>query len=313
MAHYLVTGGCGFIGSHLCQTLIAQGHQVTIIDNLSTGSLRNAARGSRLFAVDLLDAEAVREAMLYMDGVFHLAAAPSAEEDGQAWIRTHAANQTATVTVLETARRCGGIPVVYASSAAVYGDNDGLPLAESGRLRPRTACGADKLGSELHARVAQTVHGIRTVGFRLFDVYGPREDPTLPSSGLIAAFADRLTRGEPITLPGDGLQVRDFVHVGDVVRFLIAGMASRNTEARVYNVCTGRPTKVLHLVRTMAELLGTTADLRFAPPSDSEIRCLLGDPSRAAAELHTTARTDLNTGLASTLGVNPILELAGAA
>ena len=120
-------------------------------------------------------------------------------------------------------------------------------------------------------------------------------------------------RGEPITLPGDGRQVRDFVHVNDVVRFLLAGMASCNTEAKVYNVCTGRPTTVLHLVRTMAEMLGTTADLRFAPPSDSEIRCLLGDPSRAAAELHLTTRTDLYAGLALTLGANPSVELAGAA
>ncbi|MFO1036099.1 MAG: NAD-dependent epimerase/dehydratase family protein [Geminicoccaceae bacterium] len=313
MARYLVTGGCGFIGSHLCEALIADGHQVSILDNLSTGKIENRARGSRLFVADAQDAQAVSEAMADCDGVFHLAAVASVERSNREWIATHAANQTATVTVLETARKLGGIPVVYASSAAIYGDNEALPLAECAAPRPLTAYGADKLGSELHARVAHLVHGVRTVGFRFFNVYGPRQDPKSPYSGVISIFADRLARGEAVTIFGDGQQVRDFVYVGDVVRFLIAGMKNTSAEAEVYNVCTGRPTTVLDVAQTIAGILDIEADIRFAPARAGDIKVSMGCPRKSAKELSVTARTPLHEGLALTLGIDTTPDFALAA
>lgn len=313
MARYLVTGGCGFIGSHLCEALIAGGHQVTILDNLSTGKIENRARGSRLFVADAQDAQSVSEAMADVDGVFHLAAVASVERSNREWIATHAANQTATVTVLETARKHGGIPVVYASSAAIYGDNDALPLAECAAPRPLTAYGADKLGSELHARVAQLVHGVRAVGFRFFNVYGPRQDPKSPYSGVISIFADRLARGEAVTVFGDGQQVRDFVYVGDVVRFLIAGMKNTSVEAEVYNVCTGRPTTVVEVARTIAAILDIEPEIRFAPARAGDIKVSLGNPRKSATDLNTVARTPLHAGLALTLGIEVVPPFALAA
>jgi UDP-glucose 4-epimerase len=161
--------------------------------------------------------------------------------------------------------------VVYASSAAVYGDNPELPLAEDAAPRPLSAYAADKLGVELHARVAAFVHDVPTVGLRFFNVYGPGQDPRSPYAGVISVFADRLARGQPLHLHGDGGQTRDFVYVADVVSFLAAAMrraeaAGEGRAAAVYNVCTGRPTTVRELAAILAALAGVPPDLRPSPP-----------------------------------------------
>ena len=248
MGFYLVTGGCGFIGSHLVDALAYAGHRVRVLDDLSTGKVENVSVPVELLVGDAGDRETVARAMAGVDGCFHLAAVASVVRANEDWCGTHRANLTATVNVMDAARsvRCQ-VPVVYASSAAVYGDNPAVPLDEDATTRPLTAYGADKLGCELHARVAGQVHGVPTSGLRFFNVYGPRQDPSSPYSGVISIFADRMARGEGITVFGDGMQERDFVYVGDVVRHLIAGMEHADTDAAVYNVCTGRATTILEL------------------------------------------------------------------
>ena len=174
---------------------------------------------------------------------------------------------TSAVTVFDAVSRLPTkIPVVYASSAAVYGDATTIPIIEATERRPLSAYGADKYGCELHALVASHVHGIPTVGLRFFNVYGPRQDPSSPYSGVISIFCEQLRRGAPIDIFGDGEQTRDFVFVSDVVTALLAAMRLRPAGASVFNVCTGTPTSVLKLAETIAQLAGAHVSARHKPP-----------------------------------------------
>ncbi len=304
MAHYLITGGCGFIGSHLTDSLLAEGHAVTILDDLSTGRLENKPERARLVVGDVADPDAVRHAMDGVDGVFHLAAVASVQRSKELWAETHRTNVGGAVTVFEVARNIrndGPVPVVYASSAAVYGDAPDTPLGEDCVPQPRSAYGVDKLGCELHARVAWEIHSVPTVGFRFFNVYGPRQDPLSPYSGVISIFARRVMHGEEIEIHGDGEQVRDFVYVGDVVRFLMASMANRLQGAAVYNLCTGRPTSILMLLDVLQELCGRRVHRLHRPARPGDIRVSIGDPAKARAAFGLTCRTGLLEGLDATV------------
>lgn len=309
MAHYLITGGCGFIGSHLADRLLADGHRVTILDNLSSGRLDNKPGAAKLVVGDVADPDAVREAMAGddgegVDGVFHLAAVASVQKSRELWAETHRTNLLGTVTVFEAARdakRGGPIPVVYASSAAIYGDNTNTPLKEDELPRPLSAYGVDKLGCEMHARVAWSIQGVPTVGFRFFNVYGPRQDPMSPYSGVISIFARRVARGEDVEIHGDGQQVRDFVFVGDVVRILALAMERRFAGAQVYNLCTGRATSLVMLLDVLQELCGSQVRRRHSEPRAGDIRVSIGDPSLMRATFDTVCQVGLLQGLSATL------------
>lgn len=309
MAHYLITGGCGFIGSHLADRLLADGHRVTILDNLSSGRLENKPSAAKLVVGDVADPDAVREAMAGdagegVDGVFHLAAVASVQKSRELWAETHRTNLLGTVTVFEAARdakRGGPIPVVYASSAAIYGDNSNTPLNEDELPRPLSAYGVDKLGCEMHARVAWAIQGVPTVGFRFFNVYGPRQDPMSPYSGVISIFARRVARGEDVEIHGDGQQVRDFVFVGDVVRILALAMERRFAGAQVYNLCTGRATSLVMLLEVLQELCGSKVRRRHTEPRAGDIRVSIGDPSLLRSTFDTVCQVGLLQGLSATL------------
>lgn len=306
MAAYLVTGGCGFIGSHLADALVARGDRARILDDLSTGHRANAPRAAETVIGDVADAGTVRAAMAGMDGCFHLAAIASVERGNQDWAGTHRVNLGGAIHVFDAAR--GGpsgapVPVVYASSAAVFGDNTRMPLTEASAARPISAYGADKLGCELHGRVAWHVHKVPTIGLRFFNVYGPRQDPCSPYSGVISIFADRVIRGEELSIFGDGGQTRDFIYVGDVVRMLLAAMSHAGARpAQVYNVCTGKRTSVRELAETVSELRGKAPRIRFAEARAGDIRTSVGDGGKAAAELGVRAEMGLRDGLEVTLG-----------
>ena len=302
MAHFLVTGGAGFIGSHLCDALVARGDRVRVLDDLSTGHMTNLPAGVDFIQGDIADPIAAEKAMEGMDGCFHLAAIASVERGVTDWTGTHRVNLTGTITLLDAIRRTDKrIPFVYASSAAIYGDCQTIPIPEDADKAPLSAYGADKLGCELHARVASHVHSIPTVGLRFFNVYGPRQDPRSPYSGVISIFCERISRGAPIAIYGDGGQTRDFVHVSDVVAALLGGMAQRPVDAPVFNVCTGRTTSVLDLAHLIASLVGNRLDHTFLPPRSGEIRHSLGDPTRLRAELHAHDPVTLRDGLRGVL------------
>jgi UDP-glucose 4-epimerase len=299
---YLVTGGAGFIGSHLCDALVRDGHAVRVVDDLSTGHRRNLPSGVELIEGDIVDPAVMQAGVAGVDGCFHLAAIASVERGVQDWLGSHRTNLTGTITVFDAVRReRPGIPVVYASSAAIYGDCPTIPITEVAPKRPLSAYGADKYACELHAVVASHVHHVPTVGLRFFNVYGPRQDPRSPYSGVISIFCERLRRGMPIEIFGDGLQTRDFINVGDVVAALIAAMVRRPDNAPVFNVCTGTPTSVLELAQLIASLRGVVPDIHHAPPRAGEIRDSLGAREFAARELGLGAPVALRDGLKDVL------------
>ncbi len=306
MKRYLVTGGCGFIGSHLCDALRRAGHQLLVLDDLSTGKRANLAPGTELLIGDIADPALMARAVRDIDGCFHLAAIASVERGMRDWLGTHRTNLSGTITLFDAIRALpeGQRPaVVYASSAAVYGSGASPPVAETASCQPLSAYGADKYGSELHARVAGHVHGIPNAGLRFFNVYGPRQDPTSPYSGAISIFCDRMIRNAPVTIFGDGAQTRDFVYVDDVVRALRAAMAWLGTGASLpsgqaaFNICTGQPTRVRDIVTIIADLCGTTAPINFQAPRAGEIRHSHGAPELARGTLGFDARIGLAAGL----------------
>lgn len=304
MARYLVTGGAGFIGSHLCERLVAQGHSVRALDDLSTGKRENLG-ASVDFTQGCITEKGVFSPLLEeVDGVFHLAAIASVERSRKEWAQTHAVNLGGMVKMLEAiARTSRKIPVVYASSAAIYGDNPELPLKEEATPCPQTAYGADKLGCELHAKVASGVHGIPTLGLRFFNVYGPRQDPSSPYSGVISIFARNIPTGRPVIVYGDGGQTRDFIYVGDVVSALCSAMTAleEGRGSGVCNVCTGRQTSLLALIAAIESVSGRKAEIGFAPPRAGDIRASLGDASQLASLLGVRADTLLEAGLKAIL------------
>jgi UDP-glucose 4-epimerase len=300
MPTYLVTGGCGFIGSHLVEALIRKGDRVRVIDDLSTGKRENLPSGIELLVGDVADSDIVAQGMAGVDACFHLAAIASVQRSNEDWIGTHRANLVGTIQIFDAARE-RRIPVVYASSAAIYGVQTVMPIVETVRPDPLTAYGADKLGCELHAKVAGLVHGVPTLGCRFFNVYGPRQDPRSPYSGVISIFTDRIARGEPVTIHGDGRQERDFIYVGDVVRCLIAGLSASSTTAPVVNVCTGRATTVVQLAEMIGNVCGTPAHLEYGPARAGDIRSSLGDPNRAETLLGIRPDVSLDVGLSQTI------------
>ena len=302
MSTYLVTGGAGFIGSHLCEALLARGDSVRVLDDLSTGFRGNVPRGVPLIVGDIADPDTMSEAVAGVDGCFHLAAIASVERGVTDWLGTHRTNLTGTITLFDAIRRAGTrIPVVYASSAAVYGDCQAVPIAEDADRAPLSAYGADKYACELHARVASRGHGIPTTGLRFFNVYGPRQDPKSPYSGVISIFCERIARGMPVTIFGDGEQTRDFVYVTDVAAALLAAMRSSSLESTVYNVCTGIPASVNDLARTIAELAGTHLAVIHQPARSGEIRHSLGQASKARAAFGLGDPVGLRDGLGAVL------------
>ncbi|MEI8396617.1 MAG: NAD-dependent epimerase/dehydratase family protein, partial [Rhodospirillaceae bacterium] len=231
---------------------------------------------------------------------FHLAAVASVEQSHQHWLESNRTNLVGTITVLEAART-RRIPVVYASSAAVYGDNPAVPLSETALPNPLSAYGADKLGSELHAAVATCVHGVPTTGFRFFNVYGPRQNPKSPYSGVISIFADHIRRGEPIVINGDGDQMRDFVYVDDVVQVLVTAMTLPEQRSSVYNICTGCGITINRLVATIAALTGRLPEVSYGPARPGDVRRSIGSPARLIHTFGKCCATHLDRGLAVTL------------
>jgi UDP-glucose 4-epimerase len=304
MARFLVTGGAGFIGSHLVEALLDDDHDVRVLDDLSSGNSDNLPRAVEFIKADVADPDIVGRAFDGIDGCFHLAAIASVERCNREWLRAHQVNLTGTINIFNEARasrRHGDIPVVYASSAAVYGDRHTRPAVETSRTEPLSAYGADKRACELHARAAGVTHGVRSTGLRFFNLYGPRQDARSPYSGVIAIFIDRLRRGRAIEIYGDGQQVRDFTFVADGIIALRRAMAAASARAPIFNVCTGQGTTVHRVAMTVASLCGSGLVIDQRPRRCSEVQISIGDPRHAADELGFRAGTALTDGLAATI------------
>lgn len=283
--HYLVTGGCGFIGSHLVDHLLQSGHQVTVLDNLSTGKRENLSPQAKLVVGDVADQALLYELLSKVDGCFHLAAMLGITLSEDKWLASNQTNLVSTITLFDTLRQLKPqktIPVVYASSCAVYGDCPHLPLSEKDYPAPISAYGADKLACELQARVASYVHQIPTVGVRIFNAYGPRQDPSSPYSGVISRFIKSIKKNNTVHIFGDGSQTRDFVFVLDIVTAFAFFMEKIEIANGVYNVCTGKAITINQLADTLSEKLKMPVTKQYGPIRTGDTLHSCGNPEKAA-------------------------------
>lgn len=273
---YLVTGGCGFIGSHLAEALVRGGARVRVLDNLSSGRRENldAVRGDiELVEADVRDADAVRRAAAGIDGIFHEAALVSVFDSVQRPRDNHDINSTGTLNVLLAAREAGVRRVVFASTAAVYGNDPELPKRETMRPSPESPYAVAKLSGEHYLRLFHTLYGLETVSLRYFNVFGPRQDPRSPYSGVVSRFVECVRSGRPPVVFGDGLQSRDFVFVRDVVQANLLAMESATAgRGDVCNVASGRTASLLDLLAALASLTGRDLAPVFEPARAGDIR-----------------------------------------
>jgi UDP-glucose 4-epimerase len=307
----VVTGGAGFIGSHTVDKLLEHGHRVVVLDDFTKGKRANLARwhGEPRLHVEACDVShgifaplaAITRAHGAVERIIHLAAQVAVVHSVANPLDDMQVNYGGTLHVLEYARATGVGKVVLASSAAVYGDVTALPVGEDARCQPVSPYGIDKYASELALDYYASVHGVATTVLRFFNVYGPRQDPTSPYSGVISIFADRAKAGLPLTIFGDGAQTRDFVYVGDVVRALVAASKPGETSRLVANVGTGREISVNELARTVVELCGGRSTIEHAPSRAGEILKSVARVDRLRDTLGVVAETRLADGLRATL------------
>lgn len=299
----LITGGAGFIGSHLVEHMLAAGNAVRVLDNLSTGKRENLPAHTQLEFVqgDIRDRDLVFKSVRGMDAIVHLAAVASVQASVDDPTGTHATNFDGTLLLLEAARHEHVRRLLYASSAAVYGDNTRLPLVEDEILNPLSPYAADKLAGEYYLRFYHANFGIETTAFRFFNVFGPRQDPSSPYSGVVSIFIDRVTRGEPVTIFGDGQQTRDFVYVGDLVKLLMHALTRAEAVGQVINVGRGIQCSLLELLETLEKLTVKPVERRFEAARLGDIVYSCADISRLVRLLGKAPETDIATGLGAIL------------
>ncbi len=298
----LITGGAGFIGSHLSRRLLDQGIRVVILDDFSTGTRANIPAGAELEIGDVCDPALVQKLAFGVDVIYHLAAVASVQKCHNEITACHRTNSLGVASVIEAARNLSPKPaIVFASSAAVYGAPFSLPIAEDAPSRPLSFYGADKAAGEMQLRLAATLFGLNSIILRLFNVFGPNQSRNSDYAGVISIFADAMLHGAPVTIFGDGRQIRDFVYVRDVAEhFFVAGARALQSDAgtsETLNVCSGQETSINHLFTTLAQETGYTLEPAFRPERAGDIKLSLGDPSAARAGLGVASSTTIADGL----------------
>ena len=301
----LVTGGAGFIGSHLVDRLVNTGHDVIVLDNFSTGKRENILDSQRRQNFRLLkeDIRKIRGSLARkvgrVDGICHLAAVTSVQQSVRDPVFTTDVNVVGTLNVLDVAKMVKAQRVVFASSAAVYGIPQMFPISESANVSPISPYGASKAACEHYLGSFEANHGVESLSLRLFNVYGPRQTAN-QYAGVISIFAKRALHRKTLQIYGDGSQTRDFVFVSDVVDAIVAAR-ERRLKSRVLNIASGNEVSILDLARKVQEIAGTKSELMFHPLPSGDITRSVADVTKARDELGFVARTSLRDGLAATL------------
>jgi UDP-glucose 4-epimerase len=301
MARILVTGGAGFIGSHLVEALVARGDQVRVLDDFSSGKRANLAAVAGLMEIvegGLLD-PVLKEAVEDIELVFHEAAFVSVPASLERPADCYASNVQGTTELFEAAREAGVGRVILASSAAVYGGREEMPLSEDDSTECISPYASSKLFNENLAALYTASLGLPAVALRYFNVYGPRQAPDSDYAAVIPRFIERLAAGKAPHIHGDGRQSRDFVFVGDVVRANLLAAAAKDAPGRAFNVCSGRETSLLDLAEVLGRLFPDAPPADFGDPRPGDVPKSLGDPNLAAKVLGFRAQTELADGLQS--------------
>ena len=305
MAVCLVTGGAGFIGSHLVEALLRRGERVRVLDNLSTGRRENLGENAAkvdFLEADLNDAAAVGRAVAGCEVVFHQAALASVPRSVEKPLETHAACASGTLNVLDQARRAGVRRVVYAASSSAYGNQPTPRKTETDLPSPLSPYAAAKLTGELYCQAFWHSYGLETVALRYFNVFGPRQDPNGPYAAVIPLFIKAILSGQRPTIYGDGGQTRDFTYVENVVQAnLKAAEAPAEAAGRVFNVGNGQTVSLLDLLKTLNEIMGGRIEPIFAPPRAGDVRDSLADITLARQILGYEPTVDLRDGLRPTV------------
>jgi UDP-glucose 4-epimerase len=300
MRTFLVTGGAGFIGSHIAEALVRRGDKVRVLDNLSTGFLANLAPiRDRIEFVEgnLVDAPLVAEVVEGVDCIFHQAALASVPRSVEAPLDTNAACVTGTVTLLDAARRAGVRRLVYASSSSVYGDQPTSPKRETDLPAPISPYGAAKLAAEYYCRAFTGTYGFETVAIRYFNVFGPRQDPNSPYSAVIPLFITAMLSGKRPVIYGDGLQSRDFTFVANVVHANLLAADAPDVSGRVFNAANGLSITLLELLDALNQVLGINVKPVHEPPRPGDIRESMADVTAARELLGYEPQVDFHEGL----------------
>jgi UDP-N-acetylglucosamine/UDP-N-acetyl-alpha-D-glucosaminouronate 4-epimerase len=309
MRRYLVTGGAGFIGSHLVSALLKLGASVRVLDDFSSGKRENlegpaipeATGRLEVLEGDLRDATTVKTALNGVEVVFHEAAFVSVPESMERPEKCLDVNCTGTSGLLEAARQAGVRRVVVASSAAVYGDSEELPLREESTPRPQSPYAASKQMTEILAALYTRALGLEVAALRYFNVYGPRQRPDTQYAAAVPIFIRQLRSGRAPTIFGDGTQTRDLVFVGDVVRANLAAAEHPAAPGEVFNICTGLSNSILDLLEALYQLIPGAPPPVFAEPRPGDIHASVGNPAKAKSLLGFAAESSLLTGLKKTL------------
>lgn len=305
MSMTLITGGCGFIGSHIAEALVAEGVKVRVFDNFSSGKLENLkgfGGGIEVIRGDVCDPEELNSAMKGITHVFHEAALVSVAVSVEKPVDNDSINIRGTLNVLQAARAAGVKRVVFATSAAVYGNNPVLPKREDMLPEPESPYALGKLTGEYYLKLFSSLYGVETVALRYFNVFGPRQDGKSMYSGVISRFTDDLRSGRTPTIFGDGQQTRDFVYVKDVVQANLLAMRSHSVgKGEVFNVATGRTVSLLQLLETLKKITGIKVEPQFRDARAGDIKHSLADISKITKALGYTPKFGLEEGLRAIL------------
>lgn len=300
----LVTGGAGFIGSHLVEALLAEGHTVRVVDNFATGKRENLVASIdkiKLYEISITDNAALQEAMEGVNYVFHQAAIPSVPRSVADPVTCHEVNVTGTFNVLNAARLAGVKRVVYAASSSAYGDIEGDYKQEDMSPRPLSPYGAAKLAGEYYMQVFYRVYGLETVCLRYFNVFGPRQDPKSEYAAVVPKFATAMLEGKSPTIYGDGTQSRDFTYIENTIKGNLLAAKSPIAPGQVINLACGQRYTLLDLVDVINDHLGTNIKPTFAPPRTGDIEHSLADISKAEELLGYAPATLFKNGVSNTV------------
>jgi nucleoside-diphosphate-sugar epimerase len=303
MASYLVTGGAGFIGSHLTEELVRRGHSVRVVDNLVTGRRRNLGhlRGVEFIEGDLAEPAIAERSAKGMDYVLHQAAIPSVPRSVKDPVASNRANIDASLNILVAARDARVKRLVYAGSSSAYGDTPTLPKREDMPTNPLSPYALQKLVAELYCQMFTRLYGFETVTIRYFNVFGPRQDPGSPYSGVISLFSTALLERRRPIIYGDGEQTRDFTYVENVVDGVLRACEAANAAGEVINVAMGGRISLNELLRTMNRVVGTDMEALYREPRAGDVRDSQADITKARTLLGYTPGVGLEEGLKKTL------------